>query len=116
MPLQNLAISTARVTRPSALLCCAALLAACQSWVDLTEKGRDVTIVTPATADNCARLGRVTARAPDHVIGLRRNPERLERELALLARNEAAQLGANAILATSEVTDGRQTFDALNCD
>lgn len=105
-----------RTVRTAAAICCAGLLAACQNWVELTDAGRDVSIVTPATAENCERLGRVTARSREQVAGLHRDPERLKRELKTLARNEAASLGANAILATTEVTDGRQSFDALRCD
>ena len=105
-----------RIFRNLGAICCVGLLAACQGWVDLTDAGRDVSIVTPATAENCERLGRVTATSREQVAGLRRDSDRLQRELKTLARNEAASLGANAILATTEVTDGRQTFDALRCD
>lgn len=105
-----------RTFRNLGALCLVGLLAACQSWVELSDAGRNVSIVTPATAEDCERLGRVTATSREQVAGLRRDPERLQRELQALARNEAAGLGANAILATTEVTDGRQTFDALRCD
>lgn len=35
--------------------------------------------------------------------------------LLTMARNEAAALGANAVVASSEIIDGKQTFDALRC-
>ena len=36
-------------------------------------------------------------------------------ELATLARNSAAQLGGDTVVATSEITDGSQTFAVYRC-
>lgn len=90
---------------------------ACSPWVRLTEGGAGVTHVTAATAaDRCTRVGRVTAVTQQRVAGVGRNEERVRAELLTMARNEAAALGANSVVATSEITDGRQNFDALNCE
>jgi len=62
------------------------------------------------------RPPRVSAVTQQRVAGVGRNDERVRAELLTMARNEAASLGANSVVATSEITDGRQNFDALNCE
>ncbi|MCC5871895.1 MAG: DUF4156 domain-containing protein [Gammaproteobacteria bacterium] len=89
---------------------------ACAPWVKLTAAGADVRHVTPQTAAGCTRVGRVSGVTRQRVAGVGRNDERVRAELLTMARNEAASLGANAVVATSEITDGKQTFDALRCN
>jgi len=48
-------------------------------------------------------------------VGLQRNPERVRAELEMLARNEAAQLGANTIVAMGPPAGDAQTFEAYDC-
>ena len=95
----------------------AALLAApgC-SWVPLTEAGAEVRVVDALAARDCTRVGRVTASTRGRVAGLPRVEEKQAEELRALARNEAARLGANAVLPVSDIEEGRQQFDALVCE
>jgi hypothetical protein len=85
------------------------------AWVRLSEAGTAVRVVDTVTATTCTRVGRVTANTRDRVAGMARVEVKQEEELQTLARNEAATLGANAIVATSAIEDGRQRFDALVC-
>ncbi|TVS16505.1 MAG: DUF4156 domain-containing protein [Gammaproteobacteria bacterium] len=102
---------------PLAALPALLLASACSPWVKLSDGGAGVTHVTAATAaDRCTRVGRVSAVTQQRVAGVGRNDERVRAELLTMARNEAASLGANSVVATSEITDGRQNFDALNCE
>lgn len=89
---------------------------ACAPWVKLTEGGADVRNVSRQVAANCTRVGRVSAVTRQDIVGVGRNDERVQAELLTMARNEAAALGANAVVANSEIIDGKQTFDALRCD
>ena len=88
---------------------------ACAPWVKLTAGGAEVRQVSQQAAANCTRVGRVSGVTRERVAGVGRNDERVQAELLTMARNEAAALGANAIVATSEIVDGKQTFDALRC-
>ncbi len=89
---------------------------ACSTFVSLTDAGANVNLITPAAAENCTRMGRVSAVTRDNVVGaLDRNSDRVKAELLALARNEAATMGADSVVATSEIEDGRQTFDAMRC-
>jgi len=89
---------------------------ACTTFVSLTDAGADVSLITADAAEHCTRVGRVSAVTRDHVVGaLDRNSDRVRAELLALARNEAATLGADSVVATSEAADGRQTFDAMRC-
>jgi|TARA_B100000315_G_scaffold230360_1_gene240697 hypothetical protein len=62
----------------------------------------------------CKRAGIVSATTRSSV-GLQRNPERVRAELEMLARNEAAQLGANTIVAMGPPAGDAQTFEAYDC-
>jgi len=88
---------------------------ACAPWVKLTAAGADVRNVSPPVATHCTRVGRVSGVTREKVAGVGRNDERVQASLLTMARNEAAGLGANAVVATSEIIDGKQTFDALRC-
>jgi|SRR6056297_2790293 len=94
------------------LLACAA----CAPWVKLTAEGADVRHLSRQASAACTRVGRVSAVTREKVVGIGRNDDRVQAELLTMARNEAAALGANAVVATSEIADGRQTFDALHCE
>jgi hypothetical protein len=44
-----------------------------------------------------------------------RNQTRVGEELATLARNSAAQLGGDTVVAITEIVDGSQTFAVYQC-
>jgi hypothetical protein len=86
------------------------------SWVPLTDAGAEVRLVDAVTARDCTRVGGVTANTRDRVAGLSRVEEKQAEELQALARNEAARLGANAVVPVSDIEEGSQQFDALVCE
>ncbi|HSG87893.1 MAG TPA: DUF4156 domain-containing protein [Pseudomonadales bacterium] len=104
---------TRRHRRLPTLFASALLLSGC-TWVELTDAGLAVTVVD-AAPDNCAVVGRISTNTQAEVAGIARNADRIADELEWLARNEAADLGANTLLPTSEISGGRRNFDALNC-
>lgn len=101
---------------PLALALVALLAAPGCSWVPLTDAGAQVRVVDAVTARDCARVGQVTASTRGRVVGLPRVEEKQGEELQALARNEAARLGANAVVPVSDIGEGRQQFDALVCE
>lgn len=93
----------------------AALLMGGCTWVKTTEDGEAVRLVDAEEAARCREVGNVSASTRDSVMGVDRNADRVGDEIVALARNEAAALGANAIVPSSDIVDGRQTFRALRC-
>ena len=90
------------------------VLTAC-NWVDVSSEGQAVRLVEEDAVNNCERVGRTRSQTTDRVLFVDRNRDKLREELVSLARNEAAQLGGNRIVAESEVVDGRQSFGVYRC-
>ena len=82
------------------VVCAVAGLAACQ-WVPLTPEGERVRVANAAEVAGCKDLGTVTGKSAITVGPLARNEARVAKEVEALARNEAATMGANAIVATA---------------
>lgn len=106
-------VKTATVIRP-ALLIAAAALTAC-TWIKLTEAGAGVEQATADQVADCRKVGDVSASTQDRVI-VERGRGKVAEELIVLARNEAATLGGNAIVPKGPMVDGRQDFEAYRCD
>lgn len=92
----------------------AALALAC-TWVKLTEGGRAVRVATAAEVSGCESKGRTHAQTTDRVVIFARRDAPIRLELESLARNEAAQMGGDAIVAATPIESGRQTFDVYRC-
>jgi hypothetical protein len=85
------------------------------SWVELADPAQDVLVLKPHQSKQCEQVRRTTSQVLDKIWFVNRNQEKMAEELETLARNTAAELGANAIVADSEITEGKQTFIILNC-
>jgi hypothetical protein len=92
----------------------AAALCAC-NWVPLTDGGQTVRVVPPTEVRSCESVGRTHAQTTDRVLLFARSEQTVEQELQSLARNEAAQMGGDAITAAGPIEHGRQTFDVYRC-
>jgi hypothetical protein len=92
--------------------CCA--LGGC-SFVQLTDAGSGVAQASAADVANCREVGTISSNTKSRVV-LERNSASVREELIVLARNQAAQLGANAIVPIGEPVDGTQSFRAYDCD
>ncbi len=92
------------------------MLSAC-TWVELNSQGRSVTLRQQTDSlEGCQRIGAVTAKTRASIVaGTRRNNKKIAEELSILARNEAATLDANTIIAKSGIDNGQQSFIAYNC-
>tara|TARA_A100001391_G_scaffold199356_2_gene182220 strand:- start:1819 stop:2133 length:315 start_codon:yes stop_codon:yes gene_type:complete len=90
------------------------LLGSCV-WVDVTEEGSNVRVISQdQLGSSCTRTGRTRVEVVDRVI-LERAASNVMLELQALARNEAAESGDDTIVATSPVQDGEQTYDFYRC-
>jgi len=96
----------------------AILTVACSScsWVKLTDAGKTVHVANIGEVTSCEQLGEATAHVLDKVGFVRRSRAKQARELATLARNEAAGMGGNTIVAVSDIEDGGRKFRVYRCN
>jgi hypothetical protein len=102
------------VLRGSALAGVVMALAAC-TWVKPSEQGAGVRLATAGEVEGCEDAGTTHVSVMDKLGVVARNEDKVAGELATLARNSAAQLGGDTVVATSEITDGSQTFAVYRC-
>ncbi|UJP04406.1 MAG: DUF4156 domain-containing protein [Nitrosomonas sp.] len=96
------------------IACCSLLLSAC-TWVKVTAKGDAVRLVQSTKAvESCKKIGNANTKVVSRVL-FDRDAEKVANELADLARNEAGLLGGDTIMPTSEIVDGRRSFDIYRC-
>jgi len=92
----------------------ALLLVAC-SWVKLNLAGEQVAVAEIAAVADCKRVGKTTVSTLSRVVGLRRYEESMQDELNILARNSAAELGGDTVVAISPIEAGKQIFAVYRC-
>lgn len=85
------------------------------TWVQLTSAGEQVEVRSASQVAGCERLGRASSSTLDRLVIVDRSSSRQQEELFTLARNEAANMGGNAIVAIDDVNNGRQQFDVYLC-
>lgn len=85
------------------------------TWVELKPEGEAVRVASGGEVGSCKRIGTATSVGVDEVGFITRSEEKLSEELQTLARNEAATMGGNTVVADSEIVEGRQTFVVYQC-
>lgn len=91
------------------------LVSAC-TWVKLDSDANNVHVVGPTNLANCERLGWVEVAVRSEILfDIQRSPAKVKTELETLARNQAAKRGADSVIATSQVQNGKQNFDIYRC-
>ncbi len=89
------------------------LLGGC-TWIKLTEGGATVSTATEADVVNCQKVGMVSTNTKDKLV-VNRSDSKVREELLVLARNEAARLGGDTIVAQGPPRAGEQDFAAYRC-
>jgi len=96
------------------LLGAAVWLSGC-TWVEPTKEGGEVLLVKAFNVEGCQHLGS-TETSVKHVIGpVTRSEEKVTEELITLAKNRAAEMGGNSIVAKASPADGAMSFDVYRC-
>ena len=90
------------------------MLSAC-TWVKLSKEAEAVSVRQAENINGCKMLGRTTASLKDKIMGLDRDAEKIQAELETLARNAAVDLGGNVVVPSSDIENGRQSFDVFAC-
>ena len=98
------------------LLASILLLTTACSWVTLNEQGKKVTIANKQDVQACQKVGRVFAKTRSNIVAdAERNAKKVAMELSILARNEAAKIHADTIVAVTPPANGEQSFLAYHC-
>ena len=63
---------------------------------------------------NCQKVGIISAHTKDQIV-VNRSDSKVREELLVLARNEAARLSGDTIVAMGPPRDGAQDFTAYRC-
>ena len=96
------------------LIAAIASLGGC-TWVETTKEGEEVLLVKSFNVETCARIGSTTASVK-HAIGpVTRSEEKVNEELVTLARNHAAEMGGDSIVANGPASSGTMSFDVYSC-
>lgn len=93
----------------------AATLGACSWGITLDSGGKEVRTAWDGDVAGCRELGRIGVSVLDHVGPIDRNDIKVRDELEVLARNEAAAMGADTIAPLGEPRDGAQRWMAYSC-
>ena len=94
------------------LLCLS--ISAC-AWVKLTPGGEKVRVLDAAEVGSCKSLGTTTVSLLAKVAGIKRNEDEVSKELSLLARNAAADIGGDTIVPSTPIEDGKRTYEVYKC-
>lgn len=89
-------------------------LSAC-TWVKPTEEAEQVQLVKSHHVNGCERLGATTSSVKHEVGPIKREQEAVREELIVLAKNEAAAIGGDTIVAQDPPREGRMKFDIYRC-
>jgi hypothetical protein len=93
---------------------CAVLLSGC-SFVTLSEKGEKVIVANQYELGGCERIGSTIVSVKDSVAGIDRSIEKMDAELAILARNSASDIGGDTVVREERLADGKQRFGVYKC-
>ena len=84
------------------------------TWVKETDEAKGVAVLNAEQIQNCKRLGEVNSSVKDSVLGIGRKDSKVQTELNRLAQNQAASMGANAIVLQSS-SEGSANYVAYSC-
>ena len=86
------------------------------TWVALEDSGKRVRVVISAQeVEGCESKGEITTSVRDKVAFVARDSAKVNDELEALARNQAAELGADTIYGVGEADHGSRQFNAFRC-
>jgi hypothetical protein len=89
-------------------------LSACAS-VKLTHGGEKARVLSSGEVTNCQKRGATTVRVKPTLLTIRRQPTVVAKELQILARNSAVNMGADTVSPISKIDNGKQTYAVYRC-
>ena len=89
-------------------------LPAC-TWIETTKEGGEVALVKPFNVNSCSKLGTTNVTVTYKIGVLTREDEAVTEELVIAAKNRAAELGGDSIVAKAPAAEGEMSFDVYKC-
>jgi len=99
---------------PYWLIFLAISLPAC-TWVKPTSEGEKVRVLSAEEVSTCKKMGTTSVSLKADIAGFDRNEEKVSKELAMLARNSAPDLGGDTVVPASDIKQGKQDFAVYKC-
>ncbi|MDF3983743.1 DUF4156 domain-containing protein [Luteibacter sp. PPL201] len=90
-------------------------LSACSWGIKLDDGARNVRTAWNGDTSGCREQGKVTVSVMNRVGPVDRSDLKVRDELEVLARNEAAKMGADTVKPMGEPHDGSQDWGAYTC-
>ncbi|SFN33085.1 DUF4156 domain-containing protein [Dokdonella immobilis] len=90
-------------------------LAACSWGIKLDSAGKNVRVAWNDDVSGCRDMGKITVSVLDKVGPVDRSAIKINDELEVMARNEAAGLQADTIRPLGEARNGEQSWAAYAC-
>lgn len=90
-------------------------LSACNWGIKLDDNARNIRTAWNGDVGSCREQGKVTVSVMNRVGPVDRSDLKVRDELEVLARNEAAKMGADTIKPLGEPRDGSQDWAAYTC-
>lgn len=97
-----------------ALLVAIFCLEAC-TWVEPTKEGNEVLLVKSFNIESCEKLGTTNVSVKHKVGPVTRGEEKVTEELITLAKNRAAEMGGDSIVAKTPASEGSMSFEIYKC-
>ena len=85
------------------------------SYVELDSAGEQVNVVEQQHVEGCKLIGKTTVSVKATVAGIERDKDDMQKELEVLARNNAAEIKGDTIVAISEIKDGKRVYNVYRC-
>jgi hypothetical protein len=91
-----------------------AIVSGC-TWVKIPPEAKEVAIVPAKFVADCRKIGVVSANTADTLAGIPRARRKIEEELDLLAKEQAAAINANTLVRKS-MEGGTAAYTAYYCE
>lgn len=92
-----------------------AVLATGCNWVKPITGSEQVRLLTGNQIQSCKKLGSTTSFVKHKVAGIERSRETVMEELVILGKNQATEMGGNAIVSQGAMQNGRIKFHIYRC-
>jgi hypothetical protein len=101
--------------RKTLLILVPLVLTGCSWGIKLDDSARNVRTAWNGDVGSCREQGKVTVSVASRVGPVDRNDLKVRDELEVMARNEAAKMGADTVKPMGEPNDGSQEWGAYTC-
>ena len=89
-------------------------LSACAN-IKLTHGGEKARVLSSGEVANCQKRGATTVSVKPTLLTIPRQQTVIAKELQILARNSAVNMGGDTVSAISKIDNGQQTFAVYRC-